>query len=167
MAAWRYWSSSSCMQANPGTGVQFPHSDSNEHLTIIALQMTKGELLVTVKDDETSTRVTSTVVLFRSWTGARDSSVLCNILTSSWAPHIPLISECRDCVLGIKRPEPKTDYSSSASVWVKNAWSYTSTHQHTLLMCTVRPLCRLVTVWSSCRLQFTVWVLAPCSFFVS
>ena len=64
------------MRANPGTGVQFSHSDSNEHLTIIALQMRKGELLVTVKDDETSARVTRTVGLFRSGTGARDSSVL-------------------------------------------------------------------------------------------
>jgi len=70
------WSSSSCMRANPGTGVQFSHSDSNKHLTIITLQMRKGELLVTVKDDETSMRVTSIVGLFRSGTGARDSFVL-------------------------------------------------------------------------------------------
>lgn len=64
------------MRANPGTGVQFSHSDSNEHLTIIALLMRKGELLVTVEDDETLSRVTSTVGLFRSGTGARDFSVL-------------------------------------------------------------------------------------------
>jgi hypothetical protein len=63
------------MRTNPRTGVQFSHSDSNEHLTIIALQIRKGELLVTVKDDETSTRVTSTVDLFRSGTRARDASV--------------------------------------------------------------------------------------------
>ena len=53
------------MRANPGTGVQFSHSDWNEHLTITALQMRKGELMVTVKDDGTSTRVTSTVGLFK------------------------------------------------------------------------------------------------------
>jgi hypothetical protein len=99
--------------------------------------------------------VTSTVGLFRSGTGARVSSVLWNIQTSSWAPHIPPIRECRNYVLRIKRPDPKTDHSSPASLWVKNAWSYTSTHQHTLLMYNGRPLCRLVTVWPSCHLLFT------------
>lgn len=75
------------MRGNPGTGVQFSHSDSNEHLTITALQLRKGELLMTVKDDETSSRVTSTVGLITSGIGARDSFVLCHIQTCSWAPH--------------------------------------------------------------------------------
>jgi hypothetical protein len=89
------------MRGNPGTGVQFSHSDSNEHLTIIALQLRKGELLMTVKDDETSTRVTSTVGLITSGIGARDSFVLCHIQTCSWAPHSALSVSVENCVFGI------------------------------------------------------------------
>jgi hypothetical protein len=166
VAAWRYWNSSSCIQANPGTGVRFSHSNWKEHLAIIALQMRKGELVVTVKDDATSTRVTRRLGLFSE--RDRSERFFCALkhsdqLLGSTHPSYQWVSG--DCVLGIKWPKPKTDHSSPASDWVKNAWSYNSTHQHTLAMITGRILCRLVTVWPRSRLQFTVCLLTPCSLF--
>jgi hypothetical protein len=63
--------------------------------------------------------------------------------------------------LGVKRPGRKADYSAASSSEVKNAWSYTSTPQYTIMAwCSVKkstgttlPLLR--------RIKYVLWFCEP------
>jgi hypothetical protein len=65
----------------------------------------------------------------------RDSSLLYNVQTSSGVHLAPrlLFSRCWGPHPGVKRPRPDVDHCTSASVEVKNVWSYTSVSRIYLL----------------------------------